>query len=252
LNQFIRSSWPLLALALAGCDLTGQYEKKIQETLQTSGQRAVFDQNLHSSFTEVIDAKQQNVGVKLRIPKLFDDNSKSLAANDPRAVTPFALPGLAYAIERQFDDDKDPPQFLPAYIYLAAQPKGDQKPDAFQAAVAQLVGATVRGATWSDATLTTPTGQSITLKRLRADGQQPFVNIQKNAPTAVDGRLDIYYIDGGSHHVLIGWRIPKPQSQKYPQLETAIDAAMGTVEITGSPPADSGGQPAPAKAAPTG
>jgi hypothetical protein len=233
---------PLLALSLAltGCDLTGQYEKKFQEAVQTSGQRAVFDQNLHPDFTEVGDA-----GVKLRLPKLFDmENRKELTAKDPRAIAPFALPGLTKAIERQFDDTKDPPQFLPAYIYLAAQPKGDQKADAFQAQVAQLVGATVRGATWSDVTLPTPSGQSIALKRLRAEGQQPFVNIQKNAPAAVDGLLDIYYIDGGNHHVLIGWRIPKAQAQKY-QIQPAIEAAMGTVETTAPPTTDAGGKSPP-------
>ena len=44
--------------------------------------------------------------------------------------------------------------------------------------------------------------------------------------------------------LLIAWRVPKAQAQKY-KLEQAIDAAMGTVEVT--PSSDTGGK----KAAPT-
>src|SRR5262249_38056901 len=69
-------------LAVAGCDLTGQYDKKFQEALLTSSRRAVFDQNLYpTASTEVKDATG-NALVKLRAWKYFDSSSKSLAAND--------------------------------------------------------------------------------------------------------------------------------------------------------------------------
>jgi hypothetical protein len=85
----------LVLLLATGCDLTGQYEKELQKSAQTAGQRAVFDLNLHPAFTEVVDSAKQNIGVKLRIPKVFDSNSKALAANDPK--NPLPIPGLTYS-----------------------------------------------------------------------------------------------------------------------------------------------------------
>src|SRR3989442_1789680 len=133
----------ILAAALvlsAGCDLTGEYEAKFKQTLVTSGQRAVFDQSLFPTETEVTDPGRKPTGVKLRIPRLFDKDSKSLPDTEPRANPPFVrLPGLSYAIERQIDDDKG--QFMPAYVYFAAVAKADQKADALQATLAQQVAA---------------------------------------------------------------------------------------------------------------
>src|SRR5437016_644901 len=74
----------LFVLLFAGCDLTGEYDKKLQSSLQSAGQRAVFDLNLYPNFTEVVDSAKQNVGVKLRIPKVFDGNSKALATNNEK------------------------------------------------------------------------------------------------------------------------------------------------------------------------
>src|SRR4051812_31193115 len=118
----------LILLLAAGCDLTGQYEKELQKSAQTAGQRAVFDLNLHAAFTEVVDSAKQNIGVKLRIPKVFDGSSKALVASDPK--NPLPIPGLTYLLERQLDDDAG--QFLPAYLMFVVTPKGDQKPDAVQ------------------------------------------------------------------------------------------------------------------------
>jgi hypothetical protein len=228
---------------LAGCDLTGQYEANFQKALQTSTQRAVFDLNLHQNFTEVVDPDRKNVGVKLRIPKFFDNNSKSISAADLKGSAAVAIPGLSYAIERQLDDQVG--QWLPAYVYFAAIPKADMKADALQAALAQVAATLVPGAAWSDVQVATPDGKQLTLKRLQASGQQPFMDQQKKAAAKVDGRFDLYYVDGGNHHVLIAWRAPKAQGDKY-QFEAATQAAMGTLEITEPPaPPAKGGAAAP-------
>jgi len=236
----------LLSIAV-GCDLTGQYEKKFQETLQSVAQRAEFDARLHAAPTEVVDAARKNVGVKLRVPKFFDNNTKSLAASEPTAQPPLvALPGLSYAMERQLDDDAG--KFLPVYVYFAAVPKSEQKTDALQNTLAAEAAKRVPGAKWEDAFLRTPTGQTITLKRIRVEGKQDFMDYQKKAAANTDGRFDLYLLDGGAHHVLIGWRAPKGQSQKY-QFDAASDAAMGTVQL---PPPSAPEGKAPAPAPPTG
>lgn len=220
---------PLMAVLgsvlLAGCDLTGQYEANFQKALSESARRAVFDLNLHPDFTDVIDPARE---VKLRIPKAMDAASKWVPAAEPRAQIPFATLPIATVLERQLDD---PQQFL--YLYFAAVPKGEQKAEAVQTAIAQQVAAAFPGAAWSDVAIGSPDGKTATLRRLRVDGQQPFMNVAKKTAAKLDARFDLYYLDGGGRHVFIGWRMPTAQAQKY-QLEPAIEAAMGTVEITPS------------------
>lgn len=233
-----------IAVHLAGCDLTGEYEAKFKETLVSAGQRAIFDQSLHSNETEITDAGKKSAGVRLRIPKLFDKDSKSLPNTEARANPPFMrLPGLSYAIERQIDDDKG--QFLPAYVYFAAVPKADQKADALSAAIAQQVAAALPGAAWADAPLKSPDGQSVTFRRLQASGPQDFTNLQNNQAVKVEGRFDLYLVDAPTNHVLIGWRAPKAHGDKY-QFPASIEAAMGTVAADqGAPAEPAGGKPAP-------
>lgn len=241
-QPFGNCSKPLLValLVFAGCDLGGQYEARFAKALTESGQRAHFDEKLYpTEIEEIKDAAGTATGVKLRLPKLFDGESKSLPATEARAQPPFgAIPGLSYALERQIDDNQEgeKKQFLPVYAYFAAVPKADQKADALQAALQQQFGGALPGAAWGDAILATPDGQSVPLKRLRGNGQQEFMNFQANKPVRVDGRFDLYLIDAPAHHVLIGWRSPKAQGEKY-QYEAATEVAMGTISIANAPAA---------------
>lgn len=227
----------LLLAALAGCDLSGQYEKRYQEALQSSGARARFDLQLYDTGLPIHDAAQKPSGVLVRIPKSFDkENSKSLPPTDPRAQPPFlALPGLYYAYERQLDDGTGQ-NFMPTYVYFAAVPKVDdkkveQKADALQASLLKPLAAAFPGAAWADVQLPTPEGKPITLKRVRVDGQQDFMNLQTNKLEKKEGRFDLYFIDSPAHHVLIAWRSPKPQGEKYFYADSEL--AMGTVKSGG-------------------
>lgn len=216
---------------MAGCDLTGQYEKKFQEALQTAARQATYEKYLQHDPVELTAADGKSLGVKLRLPRLFDNNTKLLAPSQPRAQPPFGeLPGLINTRERQIDDAQG--QFLPSYCYIAAVPKSAQKADALQAALAKQVAAALAGASWADAALMSPTGQSLTLKRLRGVGNQEFFNLTKNPPvsTKVEGLFDLYLVDTPQAHVLIGWRCPKPQAEKY-EFQAATEAAMGTLEV---------------------
>ncbi len=219
----------LAALVVGGCDLTGQYEANFQKAIQEAERRATFDLNLQPEFTDAIDPAHE---VKLRIPKVFDKYSTWLKLSDPRAKVPFvALPDLASVLERSLDDASQ--QSLGTYLYFAAPPKAGQKAEALQSAIAKEIAAAFPGATWSDVQINKPDGQSMTLKRLRVEGPQAFYNAKKKAMAKSDGRFDLYYLDGGGRHVFIAWRSGKGQAAKY-QLEPAIEAAMGTVEIAPS------------------
>jgi hypothetical protein len=229
----------LFAAALAGCDLAG-YDARLHTALKTSADRAAFDQALFPDQYEIKDAKGNNVGVSLRLPKSFDNNAKSLPAKDERAQIPaLPLPGLSFAMERQLNDAGN--KWLPAYVYFAVVPKAEQKPEALQAAVAQAAAAAGGGGTWSDASLKTPEGSMVTFKRLRIDGQLPFLNLQKKPPAPVKaaGRLDIYLVDAGDNSVLIAWRAPKAQAENH-KFEAATEAAMGTVQVTATAAAAAG------------
>src|SRR5688500_2670586 len=146
----------VLAAALAGCDLSRQYEARFQESLQSADARAQFDLQLFAEPTSVTDAGQRQTGVSLRIPSFFNNDSKALTPADARAQPPFvALPGLSYARERQLDDGTGQ-NFLPTYLYFATVPKaaakGEKGPaaDALQQSLAQQVAAAFPGAAWAD------------------------------------------------------------------------------------------------------
>lgn len=214
-----------------GCDLTGQYEKEFQKALEHAARSAVFEKHLHPDAVEWTGADGKSLGVKLRLPRLFDANTKLLNPSQPRAQPPFGeLPGLVSTRERQLDDAQG--QFLPCYCYFAVVPPSASKGDALQAALARQVAAALPGTSWNDVTLATPSGQSLTLKRLRGAGVQEFFNLTKNPPTAVktEGVFDLYLVSVGSSQVLIGWRCPKSQADKY-AFQEATEAAMGTLEV---------------------
>jgi hypothetical protein len=238
-SMFGRHLWTLGLVSLAasvGCDLSGQYEKRFAEALQSAGTRARFDKQLFDAATSVKDAKQTATGVQVRLPKFIDKDSKSLPATDARAQPPFlALPGLDFAYERQLDDGNNQ-NFLPTYVYFAAVPKMDDKKvetkgDALQASLAKQLAAAFPGAAWSDVQLPTPDGKTVTLKRIRCEGPQDFVNLQTNKVQKTDGRFDLYFIDSPAHHVLIGWRSPKVQGEKYFYADSEL--AMGTLSTGG-------------------
>jgi hypothetical protein len=238
-----------LVIAAAGCDLTGQYEKKFQEALKTSAQQAVFDQNLHATFTDVIDTARQPIGVKLRLPQIFDASSKADFRDTSKAMAQagVALPagvaaGSIYTLSRVIDGPDG--QKLPCSVGLMATPKSpDSKPEMMQNAIAKTMSAVFPGATWTDVSVQSPSGQPITLKRMRMEQSLPGA---KGAKTEI--RQDQYFVDAGNHMVIITWSTPKAAP---PDLEKAIEASMGTIEIAGQPPAGNppAGNPPAGKAA---
>jgi hypothetical protein len=235
----------LVIVATAGCDITGEYERRFQETLTGAGQRAAFDAVLFATETEITGEGNTASGVKIRLPSVFNSESKSLAATEPRAQPPFVkLPGFGYALERSLPDGSN--QLAPAYVYFAAVPKGDQKPDQVQGPIAATIAGAFPGATWADAQFTTPDGATVTHKVIRGDGQQDFdLSGTGGAVQRLDGRFALYFIESPTHYALVGFRAPKAQGDAA-NFEAAINAAMGTVV------AAPGAAAAPASAPPAG
>ncbi len=231
----IRHSLCIALLLLAtGCDLGGQYDKKFQGALQNSAKQAVFADNLHTVYTEVMDTAKQPVGVKLRLPKIFDGSSKVMTQS--MIPLPGNAQGSTYGLVRQVDDPNG--QKLAYTVVITAIPKPDQKAAA-ATDLAKGLATVFPGAKSEDVSFNSPTGQPVSLKRVRTDMTLPDA-VAKAAKVGGDMRMDLFQIDAGSNLVMIGWITPKSMAAT---LDPAYEASMGTLEISAAPAG---------KAAPTG
>lgn len=231
LNRIAASDCRLLMFFVAafatGCDLTGQYDKKFQEALQTAAKNAVYQQNLFDQYTDVMDAANQPIGVKLRLPKIFKANA---------SLPPLPLPPTVKMSMRALQGEVDQSgQKLPCVVMLLAAevPKANQKGDEAQKGMMNALSAFVPNAKTEDVSFTSPAGQAFTLKRLRTE--TPPLPAGKGPK--IENRVDMYQVAAGNYAVMILWTIPKNAAQ---QLDEAINASMGTLEVTGGPAA--GGQ----------
>jgi hypothetical protein len=191
--------------------------RRMDETSKQLSQLGDIADAIYAQTSSVQDAAGAATGIQLRMPLVIDSNAKSLPASDPAAQPPFMqIPGLAYAYEVQVGGQ-------PAYAYFAAVPAGDKAADVFAQEVQAAVNKTFSSATWTDSTLKTPDGSSITVKLLSATGAQKFgTDVQ-------EGRFDLYLVSSASHHVLIGWRAPVATASGSNFFENAA-RAMGSVQ----------------------
>src|SRR5207249_3617581 len=144
------------------------------------------------------------------LPKKFDSESKALSQNViPGAA---AMPGSAYVLVRELDDEAG--QKAPCIVSIMAVPKAEQKAEQVQSMLAKGMSAVAPGAKWEDVQVATPSGQQLTLKRLRMDVPMPVPDAKGKA-TTVPSRIDMYHIEGGSNTVMITWLTPQGQRQKH-------------------------------------
>lgn len=224
----------LLLITAAGCDLTGRYDKKFQESIQTAAKNAVFQQNLYDQYTDVLDAGNQPIGVKLRLPKMFTTNAP---------LPPLPLPPTVKMSMRALQGEVDEAgQKLPCVVMLLAAevPKTNQKGDEAQKTMMNALSAFVPNAKTEDVSFTSPSGQPLTLKRLRTE--TPPLPVGKGPK--VENRVDMYQVAAGNYAVMILWTVPKNAA---PRLDEAINASMGTLEVSAAAPPAAG---PPAGAAP--
>jgi hypothetical protein len=246
------------AAGATGCDLTGQYEANFKKALEKSAQQAKFDNPLNADYHEILDGDGKPIGVKLRLPRLFDQYTQKKTAKEliedaqkaagAKGINAKALGAAAmaaqagYVLQRPVQGEAQP-----LMVMFMAIPKGAAKGNPAQDLLKPMA-AMMPGAVLSDVQLDTPSGQKITLKRLRLSGMTVGEGKQKAAMPP--GTLaDMYLVDGGSHVVMVNWSAPKSLAEQY-QLEQATEAAMGTVEIEAPAAADEGAGKAAGKASP--
>jgi hypothetical protein len=210
--------------------LGGTYSKRYEQALVNVGKKAETAAMLHGQPTAVPDAAGGQSGVQLKLPSILDGNSKSLPNTEVRAQPPFVkLPGLNFAYERMVDDPADASKFNPAYCYLGAVSKAEQPADVVQAEVLKVVQAAFPGSAWIDVQAPTAGGGSVGVKLLSVSGPQDFDGGQIGKPVEkLEGQMDLYLYESGTHVVLIGFRAPTAHAGKYKFFDAAR-LAIGTI-----------------------
>lgn len=227
LKQF-RRNWSLLlvgVVALAGCDLTGSYSQRYAASLDSVGKRAAAEKLLAPSPTTIAPA-----AATIRLPaSIGDQHATNLPAGDANAHPPFAkLPGLSTTVQRLLaNHETAPTQYLAAYAYLGAVPIGEQPTDAVLTELQKQVGAAFAGATWQDAQVGNLSG-----KMLSVTGPQVFASTDQQGTAGsatVDGRFEVYCCPAGAHTLVIAFRVPTAEGNKW-DVFSGIQASIASVQ----------------------
>jgi hypothetical protein len=224
-----RSGWLLLLAAgvsvLAGCDLTGSYAQRYEESLANVGKRAATEKLLAPAPTTIAPST-----ATIRLPSAIgDQHATNLPAGDANANPPFAkLPGLSTTLQRLLANDATAPtQYVAAYAYLGAVPIGEQPTDALLADLQKQVGAAFAGATWQDAQVGNLPG-----KVMVVSGPQVFASTDQQGTAGtvtVDGRFELYCCTSGTHTLVIAFRVPTAEGNKWDVLN-GTQASIGSVQ----------------------
>lgn len=200
-------------LLLTGC-FSGDYNRRMDESTKQLGELGAKANAIYPTASPVQDAGGTATGISLKLPQLIGSSVTAIRASEAGAQPPFLqLPGLSYTYPLQVQEQ-------PAYAYFAAVAVAEKGADVLEQEVQAAVAAAFSGAVWTEETLSTPTGGSITLKRISVTGNQAFGDKKE------DGRFDLYLVPSATHTVLIGWRAPISASTFFQHASIS----MGSVE----------------------
>ncbi len=142
------------------------------------------------------DKNGQPVGVSLNLPLSVVN---AATAQQPPGM---ALPGFAYSYPVEA-----------GHIYIGAVPL-PKDIDAVKADIKAEVNKVIPGADWADAQVASPNGGNFSSPCISGEDSE-------------GNRLDVYFVTSGSHHVFVGWRAPKDNSDFF----TASEYSMGTAKV---------------------
>lgn len=246
-HSSIRRLVALLALslvALGGCDL-GTYSSRYEERLPQLTRRAQLASRLHSTFQSleisnviegapaVPDGGNLSLGAKIRLPNIFDAESRKLSPADPPSIAAppgIQLPiGLAY--ERYVANSES--DRLPIYFYLMAFPKATVELADVEGQIKGVLDSRLETVpSWQAQSIETLDGGTLEFRSLVVSQAQPFV-VQRvdNAPEpqALEGQLHFYARTVGDYHLVFVFRYPSQiaDSLGFPD---AIHGSLGTLQ----------------------
>ncbi|HAN99379.1 MAG TPA: hypothetical protein DCQ98_19035 [Planctomycetaceae bacterium] len=229
----LRRAWLLLLLiAIGGCDL-GTYGARYQErrgTLETRARRAA---HLHSAYQRLDDAAGNSLGAQIRLPKLFDGDSRRLSPTQaetmPQQAVPPGMPlPLSYTYERYVSSGDDQ---LPIYVYVGSFPMAEGEAEGLEARLDALVAAVITDAPrWAEVPYESLDGEAVTFRSLKISAAQPFMVIDpsgKAESRTLEGQLFFHLKQVGDKLILVGLRYPS-------QIADAIGFPEGMEASLGS------------------
>jgi hypothetical protein len=151
---------------------------------------------LWKAASSLQDSAGQAVGVTLHFPL-------SVVSGPSHQQPPgMALPGFAYSHPVEA-----------GRIYIGAVPL-TKNIDAVMADIKAEVNKVIPGVEWADAQVDSPDGGNFSSPRISGADSE-------------GNRLDVYLVTSGTHHVVVGWRAPKDNSDFF----TASEYSMGTTKV---------------------
>ncbi len=257
MNRFRGPLFLLLFVSIAGCG-TGEYGKRFQARLSELQRQAPFTRHLYGGDTPLTDQSDVQLGLFIRLPKFFDreplrtnsQNELGGRIDENRTQPPFLrFPGYSMTYEKFMQDKQS--RGLPLHCYIAAVPvKGSAEVD-LQTQLADQVKAAFPEAqlTWEEVALPTPTGETITWKRLSVEGEQRF-DAQDDLSHNLPGRFQIDLHSFEHVRLMLGWRAPDSIAEEA-QFFPAANAALGTARSEGPPATEGTPAETPAETTPT-
>jgi len=246
----------LLLVAAIGCN--GSYNERFNTTVAALKTTEPFRRDLQP---EAKRAAMPEVGVTLRLPRLYDKSNVPLKTKEGTEIglekvnaagaeklsrtRPAALAaaqnfniGSATAYDALFTNPSNQVVYGGAYFVSidAAMMKSEQ----VQGMVIALVKATGASGAWTDKTVQTPSGSSLSFRYMSYEGDLTFLSdVNKTDSSAfvkTRGRADLYVYSDEARTLLAAWILPADVAADSMSYFRLAEMAMATSQFTA--PAD--------------
>ena len=207
----------VVCLVTSGC-ATAEYEEQFQRSLRAKGDEAKFKVLHPEQFAITTDS-----ALSMRIPEIFPKEVLTETTHPPEvAKPPFLLDYPGFLFSYQGTPPSEPSK--PYSLYLGAVERqaatANVLPDLMQERLRTIDPA----ATWQDVSVTSPTGEQVQYRKLRAVGAMPFANMPQR------GVFEMYLFDGGGYRLFVSWRWPEDIGSQL-NMENLIQLSLGTLQV---------------------
>ncbi len=244
------SSLALLIFPLcAGCG-TGGYDELVEARLANLQSLAPFTTRVGNIKYDIPFKEAESLektGMTMYVPKSFDDKEMielTIGGKDPftktlfepKRVNPpfYTFPGYSKGLECFIETANGYKQ--PMYAYWATRQLSTISGSKLRAEVAKGIGTglSVKAPTWQAISVGAMGGKGLEVHRLQVAGKQDFYCLRNStyAEENLDGRFDLYHLEGPEYHLLVGFRAPDAADEKTDFFACA-QVAMGTLQGEG-------------------
>ncbi len=244
------SSLALLIFPLfVGCG-TGGYDELVEAKLANLQSLAPFTTRVGNIKYDILSKEAEGLektGMTMYVPKSFDDKELielTIGGEDrftkkpfePTRVHPpfYTFPGYSKGLECFIETGRGYKQ--PMYVYWATRKLSTISGSKLRAEVAKGIGSglSVKAPAWQVITVGAMGGKGLKFHRLQVAGKQDFFCLRNStyAKESLDGRFDLYHLEGPKYHLLVGFRAPNAADEKTDFFANA-QVATGTLQGEG-------------------